>query len=111
MAHAHMLQAQEQGLRIVWFRTFRALAETQSGRDGLKHLLAGEAQIPGVQLRSLDRWSIITALIAHGDPDAEKVFAAERERDHTGDGLKYAYIAEAARPSGDSKKKYFDDYL
>jgi aminopeptidase N len=111
MAHDRMLQAQEQGLRIVWFRTFRALAETQSGRDGLKRLLAGEAQIHGVQLRPLDRWSMVTALIAHADPDAEKVFAAERERDHTGDGLKYAYVAEAARPSAEAKQKYFDDYL
>jgi len=111
IAHDRMLQAQEQGLRIVWFRTFRALAETQSGRDGLKRLLAGDAQIPSVQLRPLDRWSMVTALIAHADSDAEKIFAAERERDHTGDGLKYAYIAEAARPSGESKQKYFDDYL
>jgi len=111
MAHDRMLQAQEQGLRIVWFRTFRALAETQSGRDGLKRLLAGQAQIHGVQLRPLDRWSMVTALIAHADPDAERVFAAERERDHTGDGLKYAYVAEAARPSVEAKKKYFDDYL
>jgi len=111
MANDRMQQAQEQGLRIAWFRTFRALAETQSGRDGLKHLLAGEAQIPGVQFRPLDRWTMVTALIAHADPAAEKVFAAERERDHSGDGLKYAYIAEAARPSAEAKKKYFDDYL
>ncbi len=54
---------------------------------------------------------MVDALIAFGDPEAEKVFAAERERDHTGDGLKYAYVAEAARPDAETKKKYFDDYL
>jgi aminopeptidase N len=99
------------GLRIVWFRMLRALAETQAGREELKQILAGTEQIPGVQLRPLDRWSMVDALIALRDPDAEKVFAAERERDHTGDGLKYAYVAEAARPDAETKKKYFDDYL
>jgi aminopeptidase N len=106
-----MQNAQDQGLRIVWFRTFRALAETPSGRDGLKQLLAGRREVPGVQLRPLDRWSMVAALIAHADPDGDQVLAAERERDHSGDGLKYAYVAEAARPNAETKHKYFDDYL
>jgi aminopeptidase N len=74
-------------------------------------LLNGELQVPGVQLRPLDRWSMVTALIATNDTAADKIFAAEHERDHSGDGLKYAYVAEAARPDAASKKKYFDDYL
>jgi aminopeptidase N len=111
LAHDRMLNSQEQGLRIIWFRTFRALAETDFGHDGLKRLLNGEIQVPGVQLRPLDRWSMVTALIATNDAQADKIFAAERERDHSGDGLKYAYVAEAARSDAASKKKYFDDYL
>jgi aminopeptidase N len=111
IASSRMQQAQDQGLRIVWFRAFRALAETPSGREGLKQLLAGASQVPGVQLRTLDRWGMVTALIAHSDPEADKVFAAERERDHTGDGVKYAYVAEAARPDAATKKRYFDEYL
>ncbi|MBV9073682.1 MAG: ERAP1-like C-terminal domain-containing protein, partial [Acidobacteria bacterium] len=106
-----MSHARDLGLRIVWFRAFRALAESESGRALLKQLLAGSQQVPGMQLRPLDRWTIVDALIAHGDPDAEKVFAAERERDHSGDGLKYAYVAEAATPNPETKKRYFDDYL
>lgn len=111
LAHYCMLNSQEQGLRIIWFRTFRAVAETDFGRVGLKRLLNGKLQVPGVQLRPLDRWSMVTALIATKDTEADKIFAAERERDHSGDGLKYAYVAEAARPDAASKKKYFDDYL
>jgi aminopeptidase N len=89
----------------------RAVSETELGREGLKQLLAGKWQVPGVQLRPLDRWSMVEALIALNDSDAGKIFAAERERDHSGDGLKYAYVAEAARPDLATKKKYFDDYL
>jgi aminopeptidase N len=111
MAQDRMLHAEDQGLRIVWFRTFRAVSETEFGRDGLKQLLEGQVQVPGVQLRPLDRWSMVTALIALRDPDADSVLAGERQRDHTGDGLKYAYVAEAARPNPTTKKQYFDDYL
>ena len=106
-----MLHAKDQGLRIIWFRNFRSAAETEFGRRGLKQLLANQLPVPGVQLRPLDRWSMVTALLALKDPEAEAVFASERERDHTGDGLKYAYIAEAAKPDRETKRKYFDDYL
>jgi aminopeptidase N len=64
-----------------------------------------------VELRSLDRWSLVTALMALGDPEADAIFEAEKKRDPTGDGAKYAYAAEAARPDTKTKQKYFDDYL
>ncbi len=111
MAADHMTQAPDQGLRIIWFRGLRALAETNEGRLRLKHLMDGKLSIPGVEFRPLDRWNIVTALIAMNDPEADAVFRAEQQRDHTGDGLKYAYVAEAARPDAATKKKYFDDYL
>jgi aminopeptidase N len=111
LASDRMNNANDLGLRIVWFRAFRSLAETELGRSVLKQILAGTTQVPGLQLRPLDRWNMVDVLIALGDPDADKAFAAERERDHTGDGLKYGYVAEAARPDAATKKKYFDDYL
>ena len=111
MAEYRMMHADDQGLRIVWFRFLRAAAETEIGRNDLKQLIAEKWQVPGVQLRPLDRWSMVTTLIALKDSEADKIFAAERERDLTGDGLKYAYVAEAARPDPAAKKKYFDDYL
>jgi aminopeptidase N len=111
LAADRMNHADDLGMRIVWFRTARSLAETAEGREVLKQLLAGTVSVPGVQLRPLDRWNMVDALIALSDPDADKVFAAERQRDHTGDGLKYAYVAEAAHPDAVTKTKYFDDYL
>src|SRR5205807_7001922 len=106
-----MMHSDDQGLRIIWFRGLRALAETVTGRQALKDLLSGKLSVPGVDLRPLDRWNMVTALVALNDPEADKYLAAERERDHSGDGLKYAYVAEAARPDAASKKKYFDDYV
>ncbi len=111
MAADHMVRCSDQGLRITWFRGLRALAETPEGRAKLKALLNGELSVPGVQLRPLDRWNLVSALIAFNDPQADAVLSAERKRDQTGDGQKYAYVAEAARPDSKTKQKYFDDYL
>jgi aminopeptidase N len=111
LAADRMLHSPEEGLRIVWFRGLRAAAETPDSRARLKELLSGKLSIPGVDLRPLDRWNLVATLIALNDADASAVFNAEKQRDHTGDGLKYAYMAEAARPDAATKKRYFDDYL
>jgi aminopeptidase N len=64
-----------------------------------------------VQLRQQDRCGLVTALIAYSDPHADEVLAAEEKRDPSGDGKKYAYAAQAARPDAATKQRYFDDYL
>jgi aminopeptidase N len=110
LAAAQMQQSTDQSLRIIWFRGMRALSESEQSRTRLKQLLDGTLAVPGIMLRPLDRWNLVTTLVALNDPDADKVLAKEKERDHTGDGLKYAYLAEAARPDAANKKKYFDDY-
>jgi aminopeptidase N len=110
LAAAQMQQSTDQGLRIIWFRGLRTLTESEASRTRLKQLLDGTLAVPGITLRPLDRWNLVTTLVALNDPDADKVLAKEKERDHTGDGLKYAYVAEAARPDAANKKKYFDDY-
>ena len=106
-----MQHSSSQGLRIIWFRSLRTIADTTLGLSELRDLLNGTVTIPGVQLRSLDRWSMVTALVAHNDPSAESMFAAERQRDQSGEALKYAYVAEAAKPDATTKKFYFNDYV
>jgi aminopeptidase N len=111
LASDRMLHSSEQDFRIAWFRGLRAIAESPESRAQLKKLLSGELAIPGVELRPLDRWTMVTSLIALRDPEADSVLAAEQKRDTTGDGQKYAYVAQAARPDSASKQKYFEDYL
>jgi aminopeptidase N len=106
-----MLRAPERDLRITWFRALQAIAETPRGRAALKEILAGKLAVPGAELRPLDRWNFVTALVAVGDPDAEALYATEERRDRTGDGVKYAWVAAAARPDPRTKQRYFDDYL
>jgi aminopeptidase N len=54
---------------------------------------------------------MVTALLANSDSESIALFEAEKGRDTTGIGQKYAYIAVAARPGAANKKFYFDDYL
>jgi aminopeptidase N len=111
VAANQMAQSPDAGLRIVWFRSFMRLAETRAGLDRLKALLVGEATAPGIDLRPLDRWNIVTALMAAGDPDADALVDAEKRHDQSGDAEEYAYVAQAARSDAASKQQYFTGYL
>ena len=111
LAADQMLHSPSQDMRITWFRALRGVAETATARSQLKDVLAGTLTVPGVELRPLDRWNIVEALVAQNDPDASAVLAAEEKHDPSGDGRKYAYMAAAARPDPPTKKQYFDEYL
>jgi aminopeptidase N len=106
-----MLHASTPGLRIVSFRTLHGVAETPAARGTLKQLLGGRTIIPGVDLRPLDRWSLIGTLIAQDDLDARILFDDEVKRDQTGDGQKYAWAVQAGAPDGGVKRTYFAQYL
>jgi aminopeptidase N len=111
LAGGQMLRSPSQDMRITWFRALRGVAETAKARGELKEMLSGKLLVPGVELRPLDRWNIVASLIALDDPQAEAMLAEEEKRDPSGDGKKYAYMAVAARPRAETKKKYFDEYL
>ncbi|MFP5230553.1 MAG: M1 family metallopeptidase, partial [Acidobacteriota bacterium] len=110
LAIDRMVNDPDHDLRILGFRALDGFATQPAGATAMKQLLSGKRTIPGVTLRQQDRWSLVTALIAYNDPEADAYFAAEQKRDPTGDGLKYAWIAQAARPDPATKKKYFADY-
>lgn len=106
-----MLHASELPVRIVSFRTFTGVAETREALAEIKKLLSGEVEVPGMPLKRLDRWNLIGHLIAMNDPEAESIYAAEKNRDQSGEGQKYAYAVEAASASAAVKARYFDEYL
>ncbi|HYY59137.1 MAG TPA: M1 family aminopeptidase, partial [Pyrinomonadaceae bacterium] len=92
-----MMNAETAGLRITYFRAFQSVAMTDEARSRLKKILGGEAQIPGMTLRSRDRFDIVTALLARGDADAAGLLEKLGGEDQTDDGRRYAYAAGAAR--------------
>jgi aminopeptidase N len=106
-----MLHAPTLGMRIVSFRSFLSIAETPPALQTVKDLLAGKTIVPGLTLKRLDRWQLVGHLIAMNDAQAASILAAEKARDQSGEGQKYAYAAEAGRPTGENKARYFDEYL
>ncbi|HTV16997.1 MAG TPA: M1 family aminopeptidase, partial [Acidobacteriaceae bacterium] len=111
LAVDRMQHEEDHDLRIVWFRSLGGFGAQGLGQAAMKQLLSEQLTIPGVELRQQDRWSLVTALIAYGDPQANEYFDAEQKRDPSGDGKKFAYVAQAARPDAATKAHYFDDYL
>jgi aminopeptidase N len=111
LAAARMMRAPDPGLRILWFRTLLSLATTNVALEPIRRLLQAEAAIPGVDLRPLDRWRMVSTLLAQKAPGAVRLFEAESRRDATGIGRKYAYVTRAATPDAETKQWYFNDYL
>src|SRR5262249_14801696 len=106
-----MTKASELGTRITYFRAFRNLATTEEARAQLKQILSGKLMLAGVEIKPLDRWQIITRLLAQSDAEAQNLLEAERKRDTSDFGRKQAYLAEAARADSATKHRYFDDYV
>jgi aminopeptidase N len=106
-----MRSAETAGMRITYFRAFQSIATTDEARSTLKKILRGELQIPGMTLRTRDRFDIITALLARSDADAPALLEAQSAGDNSDDARRYAYAAGAARAEGLTKKKYFEAYL
>lgn len=106
-----MMQAETAGLRITYFRAFQAVAMTDEARSLLKKILGGEVSIPGMTLRSRDRFDIVTALQMRGDREAPALLEKLGRQDTTDDAKRYAYAAGAARGLAETKKTYFDAYL
>lgn len=129
-----MITAATHEIRTLYFRLFLRLASTEVSRERLKSLLTEETRRPEIdplqQARSReglpearrresfpedrcaeDRWKIVATLLALGDPESERLLAAEKLRDQSGDAARQAWMAEAARPDLETKKRYFARYL
>jgi aminopeptidase N len=106
-----MLNAETAGLRITYFRAFQSVAMTTEAREQLKRILRGELKIPGMTLRSRDRFDIVTALLIREDGEAPALLEKLSAEDTTDDARRYAYAAGAARATAETKKRYFDAYV
>ncbi|HSD55033.1 MAG TPA: M1 family aminopeptidase [Burkholderiales bacterium] len=106
-----MTGAAEKGLRITYFRAYVGAATTPAARTTLKALLADTRVVPDVALSSRERFRIVERLLALGDPEAERLLAAQSQADASDDGRRYAYAAAAAWPDAATKAKYFTGWL
>ena len=105
-----MQNAPTLGERITFYRSFVALASTENARIVLKDILSGKLKIKDLDLKSKDKFDIVTKLIALDDADGLKLLA-ELEKQYTDDAAKrYAYAAQAGIPTAENKLKYWRDF-
>jgi aminopeptidase N len=110
-----MLRAQTPGQRITYFRTYREVATTREALKVLADIFEGRLQVPGMTLRSRDRFDIARAVLAQSRDDAdaraaEQLINSAAKQDASDDGARYAFAAAAARPTADVKMRYFQTY-
>lgn len=111
MISERMTNAATPGLRITYFRAFQSIATTDGARGELKRILSGEEKIPGMTLRTRDRFDLVTTLLSRDDPDAPALLDKLKETETTDDARRYAFAAAAARDDSSVKQKYFDSYV
>lgn len=111
MIAERMMNAATPGLRITYFRAFQSIATTDNARGELKRILSGEEKIPGMTLRTRDRFDLVTTLLSRDDSDAPALLDKLKETETTDDARRYAFAAAAARDDSSVKQKYFDSYV
>jgi len=99
------------GLRKTALDTYLGVARTPAARGVMREYLAGTRRFAGEPLRAPSRWSVVTQLLALGDPAADSLLVAEEARDTTPESARRAFVAGAARPDSASKALYFERYL
>jgi aminopeptidase N len=110
MLSAQMMDSAELSLRITYFRMYVALARTPGALVELQRLLSGERNVPGLTLRTAERYRILRTLLANGDAQADALLAQQAAADTSDDSRRFAYAAAAARPSAAVKQRYFDAF-
>ncbi len=88
--------------QLVWMRAFSSSATTAEQVALLSDILAGDRTIPGLNLDTELRWTVLTRLVVLGARGTEDI-AAERVRDNTAAGERRAATALAARPDPAAK--------
>jgi aminopeptidase N len=98
------------GIRKAAMDAFIGVAATPRALAILDATLDGDS-VAGAPLRAPTRWAIITSLVEHSAPNAERRLRAESVADSTSEGRRRAFAAGAARPSASVKAEYWRRYF
>lgn len=106
-----MLASASQSRRIEYFRAFADLARSEQGRSRLKDLISGKIGVPGLTLRSRDRFRMLQSLLAADDAEALRLQNELAAADTSGEGRRYAFAAAAAIPDAETKRAIFARFM
>jgi aminopeptidase N len=98
------------GIRKAYLDAFIALTRSSHAITTLDWVYTGKFDA-GEPIKDPTRWEIVARQLELGAPEAEQRLAEQIERDTTPDGRRRAFIAQAARPTAETKRDYFTRYF
>ncbi len=102
--------AQTVGQKITYFRALQSVGAGEQTKQLFKDLLNNKSRLKDVELKTKDKFDLVTRLIILGDKDALSILA-NLEKTETGDAAKrYAYAAKAGIATKENKLKYWQDF-
>lgn len=110
-----MQNAPTVGQKITFYRAFLNTASSEKARKILKSFLLDDkvdiSRTQGFQIKTKDKFDIVTRLLILGDKHAPQLLA-ELEKSETSDEAKrYAYAAKAGIGTAENKAKYWKDFV
>ncbi len=101
------------GQRITFYRAFLSVASSDKARAILKDILNGKLQIKDLQLKSKDKYDILTRLVILNDAEGKQLLFKKFADDNklSDEERRYAYAAAAGSADKEIKQKYFNDFL
>ncbi|HEY7225390.1 MAG TPA: aminopeptidase N [Micromonosporaceae bacterium] len=90
------------GFQLAWARALAASARRPADLDLLRGWLSGTGVPDGLAIDTDLRWSLLSALVAHGAATPAEI-DAELDRDRTAGGERAAALAHALVPTAESK--------
>ena len=110
-----MQNAPTVGQKITFYRAFLNVASSENARKILKSFSLDDkvdiSRTQGFQIKTKDKFDIVTRLLVLGDKDAPQLLA-ELEKSETSDEAKrYAYAAKAGIGTAENKAKFWNDFV
>jgi aminopeptidase N len=99
------------GQRITFYRAFLNLASSAKSAQILKEILAGKSKVAVFNLKTKDKFDIVTRLLILGDKDAPNLLANLEKNETSDEAKRYAYAARAGIGTAENKARYFKDFI
>lgn len=99
------------GQRITFYRAFLNLGSSLNARKEFKQILAGTSRVARFELRTKDKFDIVTRLLILGDPAAPALLANLEKTETSDEARRYAYAARAGIGTAENKAKYWNDFV
>jgi aminopeptidase N len=106
-----MQSAPEPGQRITFYRAFLNVAASEKARTVLKEIQNSKFKIQNFNLKTKDKFDIVTRLAVLGDADAPRLLSDLQKTETSDDAKRYAYAAQAGFGAAENKAKFWNDFV